>query len=1026
MKELAFGAGIHTKGDPRSEDERLLDIAVNVEFDEIGNLRCRYPFDGVRTSLVGGGTLSNARRLAILGDELVCFTDVALYAWIPALSAWEYRADHLAIATDEQTVFSTPGDQDFADRAEINGHVVYCWQTAADGVRIAVRDKASGAVVQPPTTIRPSLGYVYIRPRLIALNNCVLLFWVNYVVAGTSTLQCARINVNPYTYTVAGAPIASFNAAAAGFYYDVCRIPGQDRCYAAISYLNVAGAHYAINSVDSTFAGAQTSMTTAAAAAAPIAIAVSPDAAYCTVARTQNNSVFADVLNVTAAGVALTLVSSTQLDAGVSLLSQVTAAYRLTQDAGRYRCYVFWSQNETTTISGAANFESHVNWIDSAATVGVDTKFVVGLGIAARAFARDSHVYLVGSFAGLSFAATDPSGTFSALQNTYYLYRDDAFLIGKAVWGEGGGFYAKGWLPNVTADTGNANAFVLMAAIRRIVSVGANSSGVNPVLAKNYAERAPRETTFTFDDNRARRCVQFGATLYVLGSIVLQYDGTQLVELGTCTYPWQVSVLIGAAGVIPAGGYSYKATDRWLNAKGETDRSTTATVANFTTPGAAKLLVNVPDLNVTRKSNVTIEIWRTKVNPAAGSPFFLVSSQDPSVVTGDNAYLPNDPPSWVANFTDNLLDATIGVLAANPDNAGVLPGLEPPPATIAYADNQRVYLAGIPGYPNTVYYSKYRQAGQVAAFNDGLTFDVPTIGGAITAIGYLDGTLIVWCETATFAFAGSGVDDTGGGGNFQLARTLSTDLGCIGSEACAYFDDGFLVKTNKGWFVLDRGLNYQYAGDGPFKYDSEAVLAMTVLTSRHQIRVLTASRMLVFDTLVKEWAESTIADGVDMLLWNGTPAYLTATGVRAELATWVGYAGTDYSLTLMDIETNWIKFGGMQSRAIVDFVQLLGELRSTCKIRKRLAKDYEAVSAGVWSYNTDQTWVPYPGVIGAPLQVRQSPTRKRCQSLKARFTVTHQDGVSPLSGACAVFTSILASFAVEPNAYGAVSAAQKQ
>lgn len=1034
LKELAFGAGIRTKGDPRAEDERILDIAVNVEFDEIGNLRCRYPFDGVRTALVGGGTLSNARRFAMLGDELVCFTSTALYSWIPALSAWEYRGDHLAVATDEQTVFSTPGDQDCADRVELNGHIVYCWHTiiatginaGLNDVLIAIRDKTTGAVVQGPTSIRPAglTGASYVKPRLVALASSVLIFW--YDVGTTAlALTVGKITVNPYSFTPLGFPLIS----AATEHFDVCRIPGQDRCYVASP---TGASQYKIASVDSAFSGAVTTGTVAAGAANPIAIAVTPDAAFVTVVNSIVNQIIADIWNVTAAGVALTSVSSgTRLDTvaatqGAST-SQVTAAYRLTQDSGRYRCYVFWSRAETAAMPGTTVFASSSSWIDSTAATGVPAVFVYGLGIAARAFARDSHVYLVGVFAGLSFSATDPSGTFSALQNTYYLYRDDAFLIAKAVWGEGGGFNASGWLPNVTNDSGNANAFVLMAAIRRVVPVGSNATNPNPEKARNYAERAPRETTFTFDDNRARRCVQFGETLYVLGGIVFQYDGTQLVELGTNTYPWQLNVSTGAAGAVPAGGYSYKATDRWMNAKGEVDRSTTATVANFTAAGATKLNVAVPDLNITRKANSAIEIWRTKVNPVAGAPFLLVTSQDPSVLSGDNRYVANATTSGQFEaFTDNFTDAQIAVLPANPDNGAVLPALEPPPATIAYADNQRVYLAGVAGYPNTVYYSKYRQVGQVAAFNDGLTFDVPSSGGPITAIGYLDGALIVWCQTATYQFAGLGLDDTGGGGNFQLSRTLSTDLGCIGSEACVYFDGGFLVKTNKGWFVLDRSLTYQYVGEGPFRYDGEAVLASTALTSRHQVRILTSARILVFDTLVNEWAETSVSDGLDMLLWNGTPAYLTATGMRAELATWVGYAGTDYSLTQMDLETNWIKFGGMQSRAIVDFVQLLGELRSTCVIRKRLAKDYEAVSAGVWNYNTDVTWTPYPATAGGALQVRQAPRRKRCEALKARFTVTAQDGVSPLGGPCAVFTSIVTSFAVEPNAYGAVSAAQKQ
>ena len=1050
LKEISFGAGLNTRGDERAQPEELLDIGVNVEFDDVGDLRCRFPFDNVRTALVGGGTLADARKFAMHGDELVCFTSTSLYSWVPALSAWEYRGEHLAVATDEETVFATPGDQDYADRAELNGHVVYCWQTAADGVRIAVRDKATGAIVQPPTTIRPSSGFVYVQPRLVALDGCVMLFWINFVVLGTTTLMAARITVDPYTYTVAGSPIATVAAGVSSFFYDVCRIPGQDRCYVVLDGSGAGSPNgYTITSVDSTFAGAQTAGTVprgAASSVGPIAIAVSPDAAFCTVVVTLGQVVYAYVWNVTGAGVPLTAVAAATdvaLDAtGMALdCSQVTAAYRLTQDGGHYRCYVFWTWNESDTAfsysgAGPANivFSCRENWIDATGATGGMEVFVAGLGLGARAFARDAHVYLVGTFAGLSFSASDPSGTFSELQNTYYLYRDDGFLVAKAVWGEGGGFHVRGWLPNVAADAINADAMVFMGSIRRIVPVGKDADLADPTkkYAKNYAERAPRQITFRWDDNRARRCLQFGETMYVLGGLVLQYDGAQLVELGTCSYPWEVDVAAGSSGTVAAAGYSYKATDRWTNGKGETDRSTTGTVANFTLAAPNSIKVSAPNLHITRKADVAIEFWRTAGNPVAGAPFFLVTSQDPGDTSGNNDYVqsnttPTGTQSYnlLASVTDNLSDAALEVLTANPENNSVLASIEPPPASIGFTDSQRVFLAGIPGYPNTVYYSKYRQPGLVAAFNDGLTFDTPAGGGAITAIDVLDGVLIVWCETATYAFAGAGFDDTGGGSNFSLARIISKDLGCVAQEACALTDDGFFVKTNKGWKVLDRTLTYQDIGAGPHKYDAEPVYAMAVLTDRHQVRILTSGRMLVFDTLVKKWAESSISDGLDMLLWNGTPSYLTATGVRAEnsnLNVWTN----DYTLTQMDVELGWIKFGGMQSRAIVDFVQLLGELRTGCKIRVRLAKDYEAVSEDVWNYHTDKTWTPYPGTIGSALQLKQGPRWRRCQALKARFTVTHIDGVSPLTGPCVRLTSIAMPFALEPNPYSALAPAQKQ
>ncbi len=283
------------------------------------------------------------------------------------------------------------------------------------------------------------------------------------------------------------------------------------------------------------------------------------------------------------------------------------------------------------------------------------------------------------------------------------------------------------------------------------------------------------------------------------------------------------------------------------------------------------------------------------VAPTIDAPFFLATGIDPTITAGDNAYESNNTASPARpTMNDNIIDAA---LTSRQQLAAELENLAPPAASIIFASDARLFLAGIPGFPNQIWYSKLRTIGSVAAFNDALTIDVPTDGGAVTAIGVLDGALIVWCETATYQFAGGGFDNAGGGSNYALARILATDTGCEVQEAVAFFDGGYLVSSGKGWYVLDRSLNYSYVGAGVYRYDAEPVLAMLVLTMRNQIRILTSNRMLVFDTLVNQWAETSVNDGLDMLMWNGQPAYLTATGVRAELATWDGYAGTDYTLT---------------------------------------------------------------------------------------------------------------------------------
>ncbi len=1024
LKEIQFSQGMNTKGDHRAQPEQLLDTALNVEFDDIGGLRVRFPFDAPRSNILGGGTLSNVRRMDVIGNELVCFTDTALYSWSDRDSAWVLKGTHLAVAHDETAAFGQNGDQVSCDRAALSGTVVFCWSNTADGgVYVGARSATTGTIIGEP--IKVDIGSM---PRVVALTTKILLFWRR---ASSTDLLGFAIDPANFTFSVntgAASPTTIHGTTFSGA-YDAMKVPGLDTAIVASAASGIAS--YIVTKVTSALA--LTASTKARTCTGAIAIAVDPTATLIEVIRGNAGNVQGDALVFSsladsAVNQAIGTGTSTPVDTIVACFQSVTTG-------GHFRCYCFWtSSGDFNSGAPPVPFETKSNWVDSAGALGTQGVFMGGTGIGAHAFDYNGRTYLWGVFAYESLI-TNGVG-FEALQNTYYLIRDDGLIVGQCVDGRAGGIGYKPSgaqayvMPGVQLTSGSTT-FSWCAAAWRIVPVGTQTQFG---LSQGYSGRTPRDVTFAFDDNRARRTAQLGNTLYIAGSIPLQYDGLNLCEVGFLVFTWATFPNTSAtAGNIPNGVYSYKTSYRWVNAAGELERSTTASASTVTEANGPTGSINVKDspLYLTRKpaTQVAWEAWRTVVAGPPTGPYYLVTSPDPSV-SSQNGYIQNTPSAQVLpTLNDGFSDAHASTLQQHPEGLNVLPSYAPPPANIIFASDTRVFLAGIAGAPNQVWYSKQRNDGEVATFNGDLFFNVPTDGGAITNIGILDGAVIVWCETATYQFAGAGNDNTGGGSNYQLARTLSKDLGCVSQEACTYFDDGFLVKTAKGWFVLDKQLNYTYVGEGAFKYDAETVYAMIVPTKRHQVRVLTSGRMIVFDTLTKNWAESSINDGVDLAIWNGQPAYLATTtpGVRTELATWDGYAGTDYTLTSADVESSWVKFGGeMQARAIVDLVQLLGEFRSSCAIRIRMAKDYEAVSPGVWNYTTDRTWTPSPGTAGSSLQVRQGPRWKRCESIKARFTITNIDGVSPLAGPCARMTAITLQHAIEPNAYSALAAAQKQ
>jgi hypothetical protein len=239
---------------------------------------------------------------------------------------------------------------------------------------------------------------------------------------------------------------------------------------------------------------------------------------------------------------------------------------------------------------------------------------------------------------------------------------------------------------------------------------------------------------------------------------------------------------------------------------------------------------------------------------------------------------------------------------------------------------------------------------------------------------------------------GVGLDNLSQGQQFGPPRIVSSDVGPVSQEAQALTPIGTLFKSRKGWQWLDRGGQVRYVGGAVASFDTDTVLAMHVQTSRHQVRILTNSRLLLWDYRgavdatdadgFGQWAEWTIADGLHATMWQGQYVYLTTTGPKLEQA---AMTGLTYGA---DVELDWIKLADLQGAGKVGAVMPLGEFRSVCLVRVRLARDYQYDGAGNAVYYDDKAWSPTPTVVGSALQLRHTPSASNgnCEAIKVRLT----------------------------------------
>jgi hypothetical protein len=994
---LAFG--LNQKADPRALEVPAMTICTDAQFDELGGVQTRYPYASIGSEIFGGGTLADVRQVVANGNELLVFTETELYSWNAQLEQWVLKGEHLAVKTTEEPKFVTTGDQIECDMCELNGIVMYAW-TDTYGY-IGAIDKATGAVLYGPM----SIGYVGERLRLTALDTKVLLTYHDSV-SGTYVYSIDPLD--PAT-GLALVP-ATMSASGLGF-YDIAKVPDQDIAVFAAHLTPTTS--YRVGTI--TAAGAVTASTKVRASIYGIAVACEPTGTNVQIIR-DAAGIFGDVIAIAT----LADVTTGQAIGSLGNASyQVTAAYRSVENSSEYRCYAFW----------ADGLGVYSNWVDTAGAIGTELTFVATLDIASRAFDHNGDVYVWLAFTTPSEVYTTLAPSFSyALQNTYFLYRDDAFLCAKAAAGRAGATAATTYLPSVIST--GANSYAFCGVERRVIPIGGDGAR-----RSNYGARAPREIAFTFDSNEARRTARIGQTLYVTGGEILQYDGSQLTEVGFHIYPY-VFGLVASTGSIADGTYAYKQTWRWDNGRGELDRSTTATHGDITLSGGPKG-VNVVwgQLAATHKTNrpVAVQTWRTAVDPNSDSPFYLVTSNDPSVTTNPNRYLENDQTAAAGfgpTLRDALADADLTNLETSPENGGLLEPLSPPPATIIAATSDRLFLAGVAGDPDRVWYSRLRGDNEVASFHDALTVSIPREGGDITALAFINETLVVFRETAIYALTGDGFDNLGGGQNYGPARALTVDVGAVNHESVALFDKGLIFKSSKGWYLLNKGWSCDYIGGPVSDYDDETVVAVHVMEAQHQIRCITTERMLVLDTLVNQWGEWTIAGALHAAIWRGTYHYLAPSiaahlvlgdivpevpaGVYAELTT---YAGVNYG---MDLETAWIPMGQVQGYGRVWKALILGEYRSTFALRVRLARNY------LTTYFQDKRWTVSPVTVGGPLQIEHRPSIQEMQAIKIRITAEGPSvsGSVP-SGEALKLTSLGLELGVERGLFR-LPAAQRQ
>lgn len=462
-----------------------------------------------------------------------------------------------------------------------------------------------------------------------------------------------------------------------------------------------------------------------------------------------------------------------------------------------------------------------------------------------------------------------------------------------------------------------------------------------------------------FDEDAPVRSAEYGASTYLSGCQLWQYDGAGTFEAGFHMFPdvasnGLVSTDSNGANLLDGVQYNYRFYYEWYTASGERIRSQyiqrSITVAFAS--GEGKVTVTIPTLRHTLKSvthgkaaEISIVAYRD-TGDSGGLEFRRVSSPDPAA-TGDNGFIANSFSADTVTFVDNIADGTAAgqLLSFEKDYASelILTNAPAPGPEHVFASGDRLWLAG-GGVPRGfVYTSKTYQLEEGAAFATELQLQPTT--AHITGFGAVNEAVVVFSEDEVYAVAGAGMDNTGAG-NPHVAERVTTDVGCIDGRSIVMVPAGLMFQTAKGIYGLTQDFQVEYVGAAVERYNNQTITAAHVVPDTNEVVFISSDgTTLMYDYQYGQWGVFTGHRGLSAVRYGDDYAYMRTNG-----AVWVRAPGvyTDAgSPIIRRVRTGKFTPEGAQGWFKFRSISVLGEYISPHSLKVGFLFDREE-SPTVW------------------------------------------------------------------------------
>lgn len=535
-------------------------------------------------------------------------------------------------------------------------------------------------------------------------------------------------------------------------------------------------------------------------------------------------------------------------------------------------------------------------------------------------------------------------------------------------------------IASTTYYTGTCNSAIVLGNAYTMIE---KLYGVNTNSVSGYdfnANVAISKLSLNFNNELSSGTKQkIGETNYYTNGPTFSLDGRGAYESGFYLRPKIDAITSNTSGgttpAVASKTFNYLAVYNYYNGQGELERSIPSPSVQITTAANTTYVnISVKNFRGTYKDSYYLDSGSNYIQKYV-SEIVLYRTENGGAVFYRVSSVPNGQFAQNSNIADAAADSDIINNEILYTSGGVLESDSTPNAKFSTSGGNRLFLGGLEE-EDEIAYSNRQIYGEAVSFSDFYRIRISSGTSAdkspMSALGYMDGKLIIFRQNSIYFIQGDGPNDTGLGGNFTDPEIVSSDVGCTDPRSVVNGPNGLMFKSRKGIYLLDRSLQASYVGASVEDFNLEGICSALVSDKFNEARFYTeGGNCLVYNFLFDSWSTFQAQTTVNADIWANNPVSIIGGLPFKEVEDSFIDDTTPYSVFVI---TPWLKLSGLQDFGRVYSLNILGEFKSAHTLRVTAYYDYAT--------NYLEVYNVLPLISDSQYQYRIHLKKQKCESIQ--------------------------------------------